>query len=360
MAEWTSINRAQLKEFENDKRFNKLCRQLGKAVTIKDAASNNRNTFTKKGDDFRTDDMNVVLGVTGDDEAAKLIGTITLPQMVKVMKSLAARKRRSTPLLRSLAYNISSKEQTLDVKQCADVLYAMASLSFPDPVLLAKLCGDIQEVLKQPIEKSTVIGSILTSLSFLKYRDPSLLDVLTEWLVKNQESSRAQDIAAMFMTLASLNYLPSQFEEHLKTKLAPALTNLDFKNSQEYLSFAWSLTVLNFPNQELFDSVLSQEFLDKLVGENSDKELSTANKLKLLNINAGVKLFLPTYNGAMLSREKHKNVYDVLLVHNKEKMEIVNSMVDALKSLVPENKLKLNVDTNMGFVIGEFDRFAFR
>lgn len=295
-----------------------------------------------------------MLGVTGDDEAAKLIATITLPQMVKVLKSLSSRKRRSTPLLRSLAYNISCKEQNLDIKQCADVLYAMASLNFPDPVLLAKLCGDIQEGLKKPIERSSVIASILTSLSFLKYREPILLDSLIEWLVKNQESTRTQDIAAMFLSLASLNYMPTQFEEALKTKMAPSLTHLDFKNSQDFLSFAWSMIVLNFPLQELFNTVLSQQFIDKLISESPEKELSTANKLKLLNINAGVKLFLPTYSGAMLSRDNHNKIYDVPLVHNKEKLEIVCGMVDAIKSLVPENRLKLNQETNMGFIVGEF------
>ena len=311
---------------------------------------------SKKITGFRTDDLNVVLGVTGDDDAAKMIATITLPQMVKVMKNLAMKKRRSTPLLRSLAYNISSREQSLDIKQCADVLYAMASLNFPDPVLIAKLSGDIQDSLKQPIEKSAVIGSILTSFSFLKYRDPSLIDALTEWVVKNHENCRSQDVAATFMTLATLNYVPQQFEEPLKNKLASSLTYLDFKNSQEYLGYVWSLMVLNFPLQELFNSVLNKEFVDKLISESADKELSAATKLRLLNINAGVKMFLPNYSGAMLNRDKHKDIYDVPLTHNREKLEIVNGMVDAIKSVVPEKSLKLNQDTNMGFVIGEWTR----
>lgn len=358
LAEWSSINKAKLSEFENDSRFTKLCRVLGRTMNFKSgngasASVSSGGNKLKKIAGFRTDDLNVVLGVTGDDEAAKLVASITLPQMVKVMKSLSQRKRRSTPLLRSLAYNMSSKEQKLDMKQCADVLYSMASLNFPDPVLIAKICDDIQLGMKEPLEKSSVIGSITTSLALLKYRDPVILDAVSDWLLKNQEICRSQDITAIVMSLASLNYAPTELDNALKTKIATSLTPLDFKSSADYLSYVWSLMVLSLPQVDTFSSVLTQEFIDKLTSENSDGELPVTAKLKLLNINAGVKLLLPTYSGSMLSREKHKNIYDVPMIHNREKQLIVTGMVDALKSLVPENCLRLNKDTSMGFVIGE-------
>lgn len=330
-----------------------------RAGSASNAASANNTRAVKKISGFRTDDLNVVLGVTGDDEAAKLVATITLPQMVKVMKNLAIKKRRSTPLLRSLAYNMSSKEHKLDLKQCADVLYSMASLNFPDPVLIAKLCEDIQEGIKEPVEKSSLVGSLITSLAILRYREPLLLDSLSEWIVKNQDSCRNQDVSSVFMSLALLNHMPSDLEEALQKKLATSLTALDFKSSLDYLGFVWSLMVLNFPLQDFFSSVLHQEFIDKLYTELFDRELPVTAKMKLLNVNAGVKLFLPTYNGSMLSRDKHKEIYDVPLTHNREKQLIVNGLIDAIKSLVPANCLTLNKDTNMGFVIGEFG-FSFR
>lgn len=324
---------------------------LGRAVNTKNAISN-VNRVAKKISDFRTEDLNMVLGVTGDDEAAKLVARITLEQMVKVMKNLALKKRRSTPLLRSLAFNMSSKDQKLDIKQCADVLYAMASLNFPDHVLISKICDDLQEEIKEPIEKSNFIGNILSSLSFLKYRDPILIDNLVEWIVKHQEICRSHDIAAVFLSLATLNYMPVDYEEALRTKLATSLNHVDFKTSQDYLAFVWSLMVLNCPFEESFSSVLTQEFVDQIISEN-EKELPITAKMKLLNINAGVKLLLPTYKGAMLMKDTNKDIYDVPLIHNREKQTTVNGMIDALKSLVPDNCLKLNVDTNMGFVVGK-------
>jgi hypothetical protein len=342
-----------LDEFENDPRFTKLCRVLGRSVNLRNGNNNNNNTgrTANKISGFRTDDLNIVLGVTGDDEAAKLVATITVPQMVRVFKNLAAKKQRSTPLLRSLSFNMSSNEEHLDLKQCADVLYALASLNFPDPVLIVKICEDIQERLKEPLEKSSVIGSIITSLALLKYRDPVILDVFCDWIVKNREIARPQDISAVFKSLGNLNYLPAHHEEVLGTKLAQSLSPLEFKSSLDYLNYVWSLMVLNFPHSDFFNSVLSKDFIEKITKECVDLPVSA--KLKLLNINAGVKLFLPTYNGSMLSRDNHKTIYDVPIVHNKEKQLLINGMSDAIKSVVPEKCLKLNQDSNMGFLIGK-------
>lgn len=56
------------------------------------------------------------------------------------MSSLAHKKRRSTPLLRALAYNITKSPETLDLKKCADLFFAMAILNFPDAVLIDRIC----------------------------------------------------------------------------------------------------------------------------------------------------------------------------------------------------------------------------
>lgn len=136
--------------------------------------SNNENgsvANNRKISGFRTEDLNTVMGIAGDDEAAKLIASISLPQMIRVMTALANKKRRSTPLLRSLAYHISSNSEHLDLKQCADLLYAMAVLNFPDSVLIARIGMDIQNGLFLNDSKPAAVGSIITSLGLLKFRN---------------------------------------------------------------------------------------------------------------------------------------------------------------------------------------------
>lgn len=73
LADWASSGKVKLMEFEVDSRFLKLCRMLGKGE--------------KKTKENLFSDLSTVLGITGDDEAAKLISTISLPQMIKVIHS---------------------------------------------------------------------------------------------------------------------------------------------------------------------------------------------------------------------------------------------------------------------------------
>lgn len=87
------------------------------------------------------------------------------------MSTLAYKKRRSTPLLRSLAFNITRNMEQLDLKQSADLLYSMATLNFIDENLLQKICRDICAALLESVKSSAVIGSILTSLGHLRYKD---------------------------------------------------------------------------------------------------------------------------------------------------------------------------------------------
>lgn len=73
--------------------------------------------------------------------------------------------------MRSLAFNIGRCSEKMDIKQCADVLYALAVLNFPDEVLLEKVGTDLRSVLSTN-DRHSVIGSILTSIGILRFRDP--------------------------------------------------------------------------------------------------------------------------------------------------------------------------------------------
>jgi hypothetical protein len=65
---------------------------------------------------------------------------------------------------------MARKTEKLNVKECADMLYAMATLNFPDDLLLEKTCDDLRECVASN-QKPAVIGSILTSLGLLRYKN---------------------------------------------------------------------------------------------------------------------------------------------------------------------------------------------
>ncbi|EDW24551.1 GL23341 [Drosophila persimilis] len=357
LAEWSTVDRVKISEFENDTRFLRICRMLGRTVP-KNSGGNNKNSGdvngnTKRISGFRTDDLNTVLGVAGDDEAAKLIASISLPQMVKVMSTLAQRKRRSTPLLRSLAFNISSASETLDLKQSADVLYAMSTLNFQDSVLGAKVCADVQAALPKNLEKSAVVGSILTSLGILRYRDLDILESLTQWLVKNSEICRPQDLSAYFLTSALLNFKSAQLDD-VSNKLAKSIVREDFTKQSEWLSYVWSLAMLGLVEQKHLDSVLSPGFLELL--EKDKSGLTPVSKMRLLNLNSYAQLLATDYKGVLLPADSP--AYQVPMAHTKTKQILVNGMLDALKSLLPAtNHVQTSVDSKMGFLIDALCHF---
>lgn len=70
------MNKVSLKDFESDHRFLRLCKILTKSGS---GQKPNRMLVPS-----RSDDLSTVLSVTADEEAAKLVSTITLSQMIKV------------------------------------------------------------------------------------------------------------------------------------------------------------------------------------------------------------------------------------------------------------------------------------
>lgn len=131
------------------------------------------------------------------------------------MQTLSAKKRRSPLLLRTLAFNIAGSADKLNLKHSSDLLYSMSSLNFFDENLLSKISLDVcNEIESEPeVKTSAVIGSILMSLGLLKYKSPIVLDYLSNWLMKNCDTCRSQDVFTFFVTLATLNYLPMDFDK---------------------------------------------------------------------------------------------------------------------------------------------------
>lgn len=90
------------------------------------------------------------------------------------MTTLKNKKRRSLSLLRALSFNISKSKEKLNLKQSADLLYSMSALSFPDENLFQKITSDVIDSLNNNIEKTAAIGSTLTSLGLLKYKNKGI------------------------------------------------------------------------------------------------------------------------------------------------------------------------------------------
>lgn len=121
-------------------------------------------------------------------------------------------------LLRSLSYNITATSEKLNLKESADLLYSITVLNFPDENLLERISDEVCNALPDNSDKSAVVGSILTSVGLLRYKNMELLDNLSEWILKHHSICRPQDIFSLFMTLAVVNHLPTNAEQLFKVR----------------------------------------------------------------------------------------------------------------------------------------------
>ncbi|XP_050306177.1 FAST kinase domain-containing protein 4 [Anthonomus grandis grandis] len=339
LSNWTSTEKIKLSDFERDPRFIKLC----KILTRTGPNGKNGKSLSEVN---KSEDLSTVLNVTADEEAAKLVGSLTLPQMIKVLVTLSVKRRRSTFLLRALAYNIAASPEQLNIKQCADLFYSIASLNYYDENLFEKAANNIITVLeKEVIKRSAVIGSILTSVGLLRYKNPALLDAISEWIVKNNTTSRPQDIFSLFMTLAVLNYIPSN-ADHLFKVLVPQLTEEEAGKPGAWLEIVWSLVLLNQANADHLKSVLSEEFINKLKDRRS---LTTSAILKLLNIDGAAHYLIKNYKGPQIPQ--NHEIRNTSFLMTKEKEQVVNCVIDTLKNLIPDNYFRTRVNTGLGFYI---------
>ncbi|KAF4518853.1 hypothetical protein B566_EDAN006704 [Ephemera danica] len=337
LAEWSTDNKAKINEFESDARFHKLCRMLGH--NYKQKTSGDVNIEGGSSEDLAT-----VLEVTGDDEAAKLVASISLPQMIKVMSTLAQKKRRSTPLLRALTYNLCRDTKQLNVKQSADLLYSMAVLNFPDANLLDKVRNDLAESLPTN-QKAAPVGSILTSLGLLRHKDAALLDTVSEWVNRNIQECRPQDLVSLLLTLAHVGHTPSTADSLLKLVCERLTGPQDVPTLSAWLEVVWALAVMSRASTELLQSVLDPKFQSGLGAE--PKNLPVTTKLKLLNINAVAKFEVP---GPLMEDPASLGV---TLTRSKNKEQLVQSVLETLTNLLPSaTYLKSSVDSGMGFLIG--------
>lgn len=247
----TASSQATVKEFEDDYRFLKICRLLSKEPS----KSGTNKTGTALRDEVqKSTELEMVLSVAGDEEAAKVVEGLSLPQKVRVLSSLARKKTRSVVVLRSLAHTISSHSGKLNLKECSDVLFAMNSLNFTNELLLSRIGIDINRELKGNVDKTAVVGSIVTSLGFLKFKEPTLLNNLTKWIIDKHELCRPKDLASLLLTLSLVNY-QTEHVDSIKTVLIPKITKQELSYA-DWLDFVWALSLLNLHQPDHLESVL--------------------------------------------------------------------------------------------------------
>lgn len=176
------------------------------------------------------------------------------------------------------------------------------------------------------------------------------MESLTQWTLKHSEICRPQDISALFLTSAILNFKSANIED-VRKKLVKTIVQEDFTKNVDWLNHVWALAMLGLCDNKHLESVLVHTFVQKL--QTDMNGLTATSKMKLLNLNSYAQLMANGYKGPVIANDSV--VYDVLMAHSKSKQVLINGLNDALKSLLPANNhIKSLVNSNMGFLIGEY------
>lgn len=202
LKQWVQEDKVTRKDFESDPRFYQLRSKLkrsGDKWGRKDSARASQDAAARK--------VQFQKMISGNIDYNEDISKLNVKEAVDAWTGLTAKGSREKPLLRALASHISNNYKELNIKQNADVLYGMAKLNFPDDALLKKICQEIVKSVNQ-VSNSPIIGSIITSLGMLRYRNDALMDELSHWAVKNKDTIRTQDVCSFLMTLATIGYKP--------------------------------------------------------------------------------------------------------------------------------------------------------
>lgn len=238
ISDWLVINVIEIDDFKYDNRFKLICDKLDQSseTILKDLSDALRS--------------GVLLDKLTDEQVAdSMYAGLSLEENLLLLSDFVEEKSRNAPALRAIAKKIITHRRSLTLKECSDVYFAMGSLNFIDEALLRKIGGDVMQQLNSSAVPG-VVSSIIVSLGMLRYRDASLLNALTRWLIRYYPNRHYP----LLLTLASVNF-PTEYAADIQSKIMPCMRQHQMKRG-EWLNYVWALCVLGFQQPYHLESIL--------------------------------------------------------------------------------------------------------
>ncbi|XP_052127353.1 uncharacterized protein LOC113208540 [Frankliniella occidentalis] len=287
-------------------------------------------------------EVEAMMKVKALSSAIDICSTFNPQQRIQALKNLVAAQSRPLPLIQKLTEGISEAAPNLNVKELSDLLFVLAKLSYIHADLLSSVC----EALKTKIKQNTnaaVIGSSISSLRNLQWKDPDLLDECSIWIQKN--FNQFQNPTIFLYTLALQNHSPPNLEDLLK------LIWKRMKNPPpvELINLVWSINVLNSSfTEEETRKALSGFFNPKFLKSLGSGPESVPLWIKLWNLQAVAKSLWGQAELEIPAVVKNK-VSKTLVKSDKAAM--ISEATQLLFKDLDSNLYSTNVPSNMGFPI---------
>ncbi|KAK3926509.1 FAST kinase domain-containing protein 4 [Frankliniella fusca] len=289
-----------------------------------------------------TKEVEAMMKVKALSSAIDISSTFNPQQCVQALKNLVVAKTRPLPLIQTLTERISGSTQNLNIKELSDLLFALGKLRHIHADVLSSTCEALKTQLKGTTN-AAVVGSSISSLRNLQWKDPDLLDEYSIWIQKN--FVKFQNPSTFIYTLALQNHSPPNLEDLLKL----IWKRMSTSSSTELVNLVWSINVLNCPHtaeetRRALNGFFNQRFLKTL----SSGPESVPVWIKLWNLQAVAKSL---WGHAELDIPAAvKNKISTTLVKS-DKAAMISEVTQLLFKDLDSNLYSANVSSNMGFPI---------
>uniref|UniRef100_A0A0K2UN52 FAST kinase leucine-rich domain-containing protein n=2 Tax=Lepeophtheirus salmonis TaxID=72036 RepID=A0A0K2UN52_LEPSM len=278
---------------------------------------------------------------------------------VRILEAYVEAGHRPMHILKTLLFRLKRNTDGLDSTQACDALFVISSLSFTDKILIQKLVDIAANDVDEQVCNELVTGRLVSHMGRLRHFDERLLEKISNALAQDLESLVFKTFHSYAVSSAYLNYNPIDSKSHtnILNFLVSKLTSyeevtekiVEERRVGVWLDIVWSLSLLGFSNQNLLESVLNEDFIDKIINKSDCKNVGQIRKL--LNINAIAQFIDKEYKGPTIDMAGSPLLCDNNMFSKKDSFTSV--CIDIFSRFAsPPNHAKVYPDTGMGFCIG--------
>ncbi|CAJ0937282.1 unnamed protein product, partial [Mesorhabditis belari] len=229
--------------------------------------------------------------------AKKLLPVMNVDELVSLIEQFASRGNRDKECIDQAINRIVMSSQSLSVNQGVILLTSLCRLHIFDARIIRKIVNDLNEKGLMELKDWNQVTSLANSLTRLRVANPTLWNMLGQWVVEKFASKDVEKIGLFVSGMAHLGVVDKHGRE-LATRLAKILDKQKAKSENVWLSSMTSLAYYGVLPGHLAETILNKDFVAHLCNSlKQSPENTMYHLLRIMRINSYVKNCIQDYHG---------------------------------------------------------------